>query len=56
MDKHVTIDVFEIDRGTSARMLVASVTGPREQAKAQAEHYAMVYGQDGPVEVRERKR
>ena len=30
---------------------VASTSGPRDRAYADAAHYAAVYGQDGPVEV-----
>jgi len=30
---------------------VASTSGPRDRASADAKHYAAVYGQDGPVEV-----
>lgn len=33
----------------------ASVEGSYEQAGRQAEHYAFIYGQDGPVEVKEVK-
>lgn len=34
-------------------MVVASATGPREQALAEIQHYAAVYGQDGPVQIEE---
>jgi hypothetical protein len=34
---------------------VASVEGPYETAKAYADHYALVCGQDGPVTVKETK-
>lgn len=34
-------------------MPVASCSGPRALAEAEAAHYALVYGQDGPVEIRE---
>ncbi|CAL62446.1 Hypothetical protein HEAR2315 [Herminiimonas arsenicoxydans] len=34
-------------------MCVASSSGPREDAQREALHYAAVYGQDGPVELRE---
>jgi len=30
---------------------VAWATGKRDEAKREAEHYAFIYGQDGPVEV-----
>lgn len=33
-------------------IIVASGDGPYEQAVAEANHYAMVYAQDGPVEVK----
>ena len=36
-------------------MTQASVEGPYKEAKSQAEHYAFVYGQDGPVEIKEIK-
>lgn len=32
-------------------MEVAGGSGPYEAIKRQAEHYAMMYGQDGPVKV-----
>lgn len=35
---------------------VASACGPRERAFAEAQHYALMFGQDGPVEVFEVKR
>ena len=35
---------------------VAVVIAPRERAQAEIAHYALIYGQDGPVEVREKKR
>lgn len=31
--------------------IVASSSGPRDQAWREIMHYAAVYGQDGPVEV-----
>ncbi len=34
-------------------MMVAGCSGPREWAKAEANHYALVYSQDGPVEIRD---
>jgi len=34
-------------------MCVASSSGPREAAQRDALHYCQVYGQDGPVELRE---
>jgi hypothetical protein len=33
-------------------MMVAGGCGPRKQALSEAAHYALVYGQDGPVEVK----
>ena len=32
---------------------VAFVGGPRERAEREIQHYAVVYGQDGAVEIRE---
>jgi hypothetical protein len=34
---------------------VASCCGPDETAFKEAEHYAMVYGRDGPVEIRRKR-
>jgi len=34
---------------------VASGSGPYEDIRREAAHYAAVYGQDGPVQVRVRK-
>lgn len=34
-------------------MIVASVSGPRAAALAEIQHYAVVYGQDGPVRAEE---
>ncbi len=34
---------------------VASCCGPDETARQEADHYAMVYGQDGPVEIKKRR-
>lgn len=39
---------FEVRKGGE---LVASTYGPRDRAYAEAQHYAAVYGQDGPVQV-----
>lgn len=36
-------------------MVVASGSGPYEDIKREAAHYAMMYGQDGPVKVSVRK-
>lgn len=44
---HARFDLVQDD------MTVVSTEGPREQAWASMLHYAMVYGQDGPVEVYE---
>ena len=30
---------------------VAGAIGPRDEAKKEAQHYALIYGQDGPTEV-----
>ena len=36
--------------------VVASVESPsREQAEQEIKHYALIYGQDGPVEIKEVK-
>lgn len=37
---------FEVTQGG---MTVASGTGPHDSAVSEAMHYAMTYGQDGPV-------
>lgn len=34
-------------------MVVASASGPRSQALEEIQHYATVYGQDGPVQIEE---
>jgi len=34
-------------------LMVAWVSGPRSRAEADAAHHALVYGQDGPVDVRD---
>jgi len=34
-------------------MMVAGAVGPRTRAAREINHYALVYGQDGPVEIRE---
>lgn len=34
-------------------MVVASASGPRSQALDEIQHYAAVYGQDGPVQIEE---
>lgn len=34
-------------------MVVASASGPRAQAWAEIQHYAAMYGQDGPVQIEE---
>lgn len=44
--------IYEIWQGG---MRVASCCGPDETARKEAEHYAMVYGQDGPVEMKKRR-
>jgi len=38
-----------------AGMVVASGSGPYEAVKREAAHYALIYGQDGPVKVSVRK-
>lgn len=37
-------------------LCVSTAFGPREQARAEILHYAMMFGQDGPVEIFEVKR
>jgi hypothetical protein len=49
-----TFELYEVGRGYPP-LLVAETTGPRNQAWAEICHYAAVYGQDGPVEIREPK-
>jgi len=44
-DQRVEIEVWQDG------MCVAGVSAPHEDAMKEAVHYAMVYGQDGPVEV-----
>jgi hypothetical protein len=36
-------------------IVVAAGSGPRSFAEREAAHYALVYGQDGPVEMKIRK-
>lgn len=45
----VTFDLYQDG------LRVASVTADRASAFQQINHYAAVYSQDGPVEIRERK-
>ncbi len=40
--------VFELEQGGK---IVASGAGPKEAMLREAAHYAMVYGQDGPVKA-----
>jgi hypothetical protein len=35
-------------------MMVAGGSGPMDRVRSEARHYALVYGQDGDVEVRVR--
>ena len=50
-DDDVTYELWEIERDHS-ELMVACVSGPAEDAFREIKHYAMVYGQDGPVEIR----
>lgn len=47
----VTYELYEVDRGYEP-LMVASVTAEPDDAKREIWHYAMIYGQDGPVEIR----
>lgn len=47
MSDEATFELLQDD------MVVASACGPRNHARSQIEHYAFVYSQDGPVEIRE---
>lgn len=49
-EQGATFELYEVGRGYPD-LMVASVTGPRECALAEIQHYAMIYGQDGPVSV-----
>lgn len=51
MAEAVTFELYEIGRGYPA-LMVASVTGPLKAARREIDRYALVYGMDGPVEVR----
>lgn len=46
MGEPITIEIIQDG------MVVASVTGRKDDAERQAAHYALIYGQDGPVEMR----
>lgn len=48
-----TEDQFAEFEVTQDGMVVASASGPRKRALQEAQHYAAVYGQDGPTEIRE---
>ena len=50
MDETAEFEVWQDD------MIVASASGPREDALREAMHYVSQYEQDGPVEVFEVKR
>lgn len=50
---YVSFELYEVRRGYPD-LLVAEVSGPRKDALREIQHYAAVYGQDGPVEIRER--
>lgn len=49
---NATFELYEIDRGYP-ELMVARVTGRRNDAWRQIQHYALMYGQDGPVSIRE---
>lgn len=55
MTDNVTFELYEVERGYPP-LLVVTVTAERAEAEREIMHYAMVYGQDGPVEVKERMR
>lgn len=44
-------EVWQESIGGDGALPVANASGPREQALREINHYAMMYGQDGPVEV-----
>jgi hypothetical protein len=50
MSGSVTFDLWQ--DGT----IVASVTGSHRTAIREIQRYALVYGQDGPVEIRQRRK
>ena len=52
--REITLDLYEIDRGYPP-LRVASVTGHKQDAEREIAHYAAIYGQDGPVEIRTRR-
>lgn len=45
-----TFELYEVERGYP-ELMVASATGEREAALREINHYAMMYGQDGPVKI-----
>lgn len=54
MGERVTFDVtIEIIQDS---LIVASVTGRKDDAERQAAHYVLIYGQDGPVEMRTKRK
>lgn len=52
MSDHAAFELWQYQVGVGD-MVVASVSGPRDSAKTEIDHYALVYSQDGPVEIRE---
>lgn len=52
VEKEVEWGSFSVIQGG---MTVASGSGPHEDIRREAAHYAAVYRQDGPVKVRVRK-
>jgi len=47
----VRFELWEVQRNTPD-LCAATCEGEPERAKANIEHYAMMYRQDGPVEIR----
>lgn len=50
MGECVTIEIIQDG------LVVASMTGRKDDAERQAAHYALIYGQDGPVEMRAKRK
>lgn len=48
-DAHAEFELYE-----ESGLKVAVASGPRADAQREINHYAMVYGQDGPVTIKER--
>lgn len=49
-EPQLSISIFNRDG-----LKVAAVSGPAQRARAEAAHYAMMYADEGPLKIRERK-